>query len=253
MDLSKNKIKMVRSLEMKKHRKETGLFVAEGNKLVTDNLSMMKCETLIATPEWYHSHPQAKAPEMIVVNREEMSKVSFLKTPQEVMGIFRQPSYVLQPEALKDKLSLVLDTVQDPGNLGTIIRLADWFGIEHIICSPETADCFAPKTVQATMGAIARIQVHYTPLIPFLEKMQGTPVYGTFLEGDNLYNEKLTSNGLIVMGNEGKGISDELRPFISREVHIPSFPADRETSESLNVAIATAIICSEFRRNSTHS
>ncbi|MEG1586898.1 MAG: RNA methyltransferase [Bacteroidales bacterium] len=248
MNLSKNKIKMIRSLEMKKNRKEFGLFVAEGNKLVTDNLSMMKCETLIATPEWYQNHPEAQAPEMIEVSRDEMSRVSFLKTPQEVMGIFRQPEYTLQPEIVKEKLSLVLDTVQDPGNLGTIIRLADWFGIEHIICSPETADCFAPKTVQATMGAIARIQVHYTPLIPFLKEIEGTPVYGTFLEGENIYSETLSENGLIVMGNEGKGISDELRPFISREVHIPSFPADRDTSESLNVAIATAIICSEFRR-----
>ncbi|MEG2947449.1 MAG: RNA methyltransferase [Bacteroidales bacterium] len=249
MNLSKNKIKMVRSLEMKKFRKETGLFVAEGNKLVTDNLSMMKCETLIATPEWFAAHPAAKAPEMIETNREEMSKVSFLKTPQEVMGIFRQPAYTLNPDELRGKLSLVLDTVQDPGNLGTIIRLADWFGIEDIVCSAETADCFAPKTVQATMGAIARIRVHYTSLPDFLQQMKGIPVYGTFLEGNNIYNETLSREGLIVMGNEGKGISDELRPFISHEVHIPSFPTDRETSESLNVAIATAIICSEFRRS----
>lgn len=248
MNLSKNKIKMIRSLEMKKFRKETGLFVAEGNKLVTDNLPVMKCETLIATPEWFAVHPTAKAPEMIEVTRDEMSKVSFLKTPQEVMGVFRQPQYTLEPEQIKSKLSLVLDTVQDPGNLGTIIRLADWFGIEDIICSPETVDCFSPKTVQATMGAIARIRVHYTPLPAFLEQMRDVPVYGTFLEGENIYNETLTENGLIVMGNEGKGISDELRRFISHEVHIPSFPADRETSESLNVAIATAIICSEFRR-----
>lgn len=249
MNLSKNKIKMIRSLEMKKFRKETGLFVAEGNKLVTDNLPVMKCETLIATSDWFSAHPGAKAPEMIEVTRDEMGKVSFLKTPQEVMGVFRQPEYILQPEKMKEKLSLVLDTVQDPGNLGTIIRLADWFGIEDIVCSPETADCFAPKTVQATMGAISRIRVHYTPLPEFLEKMQDTPIYGTFLEGENLYKETLTANGLIVMGNEGKGISDELRRFISHEVHIPSFPPDRETSESLNVAIATAIICSEFRRS----
>ncbi|MGL4293955.1 MAG: RNA methyltransferase [Bacteroidales bacterium] len=249
MDLSKNKIKMIRALEMKKHRRETGLFVAEGNKLVTDNLAGMKCETLIATPEWFAANPKAVAPEMITATREEIGKASFLKTPQEVMGIFRQPEYDLHPSELKQKLTLVLDTVQDPGNLGTIIRLADWFGIENIVCSPETADCFAPKTVQATMGAIARIRVHYTPLVPFLEQMTEVPVYGTFLEGENIYSKSLSQNGLVIMGNEGKGISDALRPFITDEVHIPSFPSDRETSESLNVAIATAIICSEFRRN----
>lgn len=249
MILSKNKIKMIRSLELKKNRKETGLFVAEGNKLVTDNLSVMKCEILVATSDWYIQNPNAKAPEMYKVNRDEMNRVSFLKTPQEVLGIFRQPVYELNPAELKNKLSLVLDTVQDPGNLGTIIRLADWFGIENIICSPETTDCFAPKTIQATMGAIARVHVHYTPLIDFMKTMEGTPVYGTFLEGENIYREALSENGLIVMGNEGKGISDKLRPYISRELHIPSFPAERETSESLNVAIATAIICSEFRRN----
>lgn len=250
MILSKNKIKQIRSLEQKKQRRETGLFVAEGNKLVNDNLSFMKCETLVATPEWYAANPMAKAPEMIEASRDELQKVSFLKTPQEVLGVFRQPTYQFDIPVLKEQLVLVLDTIQDPGNLGTIIRLADWFGIEHIICSPETVDCFSPKTVQATMGAIARIKVHYTPLIPFLKAFEGSPVYGTFLEGTNIYEEKLSTNGLIIMGNEGKGISDDLRPFINRELHIPSYPTDRETSESLNVAIATAIICSEFRRRS---
>ena len=248
MNLSKNKIKLIRSLEQRKFRRETGLFVAEGNKLVTDNLTSMRCETLIATPQWLTAHPEAKAPEIIEASREELGKVSFLKTPQEVVGVFRRPSYELRPEALRGKLTLVLDTVQDPGNLGTIIRLADWFGIEDIVCSAETADCFAPKTVQATMGAIARVRVHYTDLAAFLSAMEGMPVYGTFLEGDNLYETPLTAEGLIVMGNEGRGISDALRPLITREVHIPSFPPERTTSESLNVAIATAIICAEFRR-----
>lgn len=250
MLLSKNKIKFIKSLELKKNRKEAGLFVAEGNKLVNDNLPFMKCETLIATPEWYASNPDAKASERITVTREELSKVSFLKTPQEVMGVFRQPVYTLDPNQLNEQLSLVLDTVQDPGNLGTIIRLADWFGIEHIICSPETVDCFSPKTVQSTMGAIARVKVHYTPIIPFLKAMGDVPVYGTFLEGKNIYSEALSQTGLIVMGNEGKGISPDLRPYISKELHIPSYPLERETSESLNVAIATSIICAEFRRRS---
>jgi TrmH family RNA methyltransferase len=255
MNLSKNKIKLIRSLEQRKFRRETGLFVAEGNKLVGDNLRVMTCDTLVATPEWYAAHPDAVAAapdaELIIASRDELAKASFLKTPQEVLGVFRRPSYTLDAESLCRKLTLVLDTVQDPGNLGTIIRLADWFGIDDVVCSPETADCFAPKTVQATMGAIARVRVHYTELAPLLSDLRerrALPVYGTFLEGDNLYESELSAEGLIVMGNEGRGISDALRPYISREVHIPSYPADRDTSESLNVAIATAIICAEFRR-----
>ena len=248
MIISKNKIKFIHSLELKKNRKESNLFVAEGNKLVSEALSSMHCDTLVATSEWFEQHPLAHAPEMLEADKEMMNKVSFLKTPQEVLGLFEMPSHTLSAGSLKSRLSLVLDTIQDPGNLGTIIRLADWFGIEDIICSPETADCYAPKTVQATMGAIARIRVHYTPLIPFLEQMKGVPVYGTYLEGDNIYQQNLSPNGLIVMGHEGRGIAPELDPFMTKKLHIPSYPHNRETSESLNVAIATSIICSEFRR-----
>ena len=160
MTLSKNKIKLINSLESKKHRRETGLFVAEGNKLVKDNLPFMDCHTLIATESWLAENPDIQAKEIIRADQDDLRKASFLKTPQDVIALFYQPEYKLDPDNLKDKLSLVLDTVQDPGNLGTIIRLADWFGIDDIICSPETVDCFNPKTVQATMGAIARIRVH---------------------------------------------------------------------------------------------
>lgn len=246
--LSKNNIKFIKSLELKKYRKESALFVAEGSKLVNDTLLHLPCEMLIATTQWLMANPLAKANTIIEASQIDINKASFLKTPQDVIGVFKQPHHLLDPTQLSDKLSIVLDTIQDPGNLGTIIRLADWFGIENIICSLETVDCFGPKTVQATMGAISRIKVHYTPLTPFLEQMQGCAIYGTFLEGKNIYEESLSDSGLIIMGNEGKGISDNLRPYINQELHIPSFPADRETSESLNVAIATAIICSEFRR-----
>ena len=194
-------------------------------------------------------NPDIQAKEIIRADKDDLRKASFLKTPQDVIALFYQPEYKLDPDNLKDKLSLVLDTVQDPGNLGTIIRLADWFGIDDIICSPETVDCFNPKTVQATMGAIARIRVHYTPLAPFLKELSHMNIYGTFLEGDDIYKEKLSTSGLIVMGNEGNGISDEIRSLINKELHIPAFPVGKQTSESLNVAIATAIICSEFRRN----
>ncbi len=247
--LSKNVIQTVRRLEMRKFRRQDGLFIAEGNKLVEDNLSSMKCRRLIAVEAWWQAHPEAEqwAEVCHCVTPDELQRASLLATPQEVMGIFATPRYELQPQALRQRLTLVLDDVQDPGNVGTIIRLADWFGITDVVCSPATADCFAPKVVQASMGAIARVRVHYTPLLPFLESMAGTPVYGTYLEGENIYQSTLTPAGLIVMGNEGKGISPELAPLITRRLNIPSF-AVGPASESLNVGVATAIIASEFKR-----
>ena len=248
MALSKNKIKQIKSLELKKFRKQEGVFVAEGNKLVRDNLSFMKCRTIIATKEWLNENNDIQAEEIIEATKEDINKVSFLKTPQDVLAVFYTPHYTLDAGLLKNKLSIVLDSIQDPGNLGTIIRLADWFGIEDIICSNETTDCYSPKTVQSTMGAIARVKIHYTQLDDFFKEMEGTPVYGTYLEGDNIYSTDLTKTGLIVMGNEGNGISDEVAPYITKKLNIPSYPPERETSESLNVAIATSIVCSEFRR-----
>jgi TrmH family RNA methyltransferase len=145
-------------------------------------------------------------------------------------------------------LVLALDRVQNPGNLGTIIRLADWFGISDIVCSEDTADCFNPKVVQATMGAILRVRVHYTNLAKWLGEQRGVKVYGTFLEGENIYSMALDKNGVIVMGNEGQGVSSEVAAKVSHKLLIPPYPADRCGSESLNVAVATAVICSEFRR-----
>ena len=149
-----------------------------------------------------------------------------------------------------EELVLALDEVQNPGNLGTIVRLADWFGIGDIVCSPGTADCFNPKVVQATMGAILRVRVHYTDLPRFLAEAagRGTPVYGTFLEGDNIYDAPLTRGGIVVMGNEGRGVTPETARTVTRKLFIPPYPADRHGSESLNVAMATGIVCAEFRR-----
>jgi len=149
-----------------------------------------------------------------------------------------------------EELVLALDEVQNPGNLGTIVRLADWFGIGDIVCSSGTADCFNPKVVQATMGAILRVRVHYTDLPRFLAEAagRGTPVYGTFLEGDNIYDAPLTRGGIVVMGNEGRGVTPETARTVTRKLFIPPYPADRHGSESLNVAMATGIVCAEFRR-----
>jgi TrmH family RNA methyltransferase len=165
------------------------------------------------------------------------------------MGIFRQPRHDADITAPERELCLALDSVQDPGNLGTIIRIADWFGIENIFCSQGTVDAYSPKTVQATMGAIGRVKVHYVDLPSFIETIkERAPLYGTFLDGDDIYGKKLENRGLVIMGNEGNGISEECRKHITEKLFIPNYPVGRETSESLNVSVATAIICSEFRR-----
>ena len=171
-----------------------------------------------------------------------------LKTPQDVLAVFEQPHYVAQSNVIEHSLCLALDGVQDPGNLGTIIRLADWFGIEHIFCSQGTVDVYNPKTVQATMGALARVKLYYVNLPELIASLKQTPVYGTFLDGNNMYDEKLSEHGLIIMGNEGNGISKEVEKLVNKRLYVPNYPLYRETSESLNVAIATAIVCAEFRR-----
>lgn len=247
--LSKNKIKYIRSLELKKNRKEEQVFVAEGHKLVGDLLGHFSCRLLLATTDWLQTHTTVTADEIIEVTQEELIHASFQKTPQEVLAIFKQPNYEVNMETIRNSLSLMLDDIQDPGNLGTIIRLADWFGIEHIFCSTGTVDVFNPKTVQATMGALARVKVHYCSLPQLISCLKkDIPIYGTFLNGNVIYDEELSSNGLIIMGNEGKGISVDVEKLINKRLYIPNYPPERETSESLNVAMATAIICAEFRR-----
>ena len=246
--LSKNKIKYIRSLELKKIRKEEKVFLAEGPKLVGDLLGHLSCSFLAATSSWLREHTSVQADEIAEVTQDELSRASLLKTPQQVLAVFRQPEYILNTSILRDSLCLALDDVQDPGNLGTIIRLADWFGIEHIICSSNTVDIYNPKTVQATMGGIARVKTYYTPLPDLIRSLGDIPVYGTFLDGKNIYGQPLSRNGLIVMGNEGNGISKEVEALINQKLYMPNYPQERETSESLNVAIATAIVCAEFRR-----
>ena len=248
MILSKNKIKYIQSLKDKKHRLEYRTFVAEGDKMVTELLDVMKCHILIGTKEFLASVNTRNIDEVIEVSEDELSKASFLKTPQNVLAVFYQPEYNINSTDIKCLLSIALDGIQDPGNMGTIVRLADWYGIENIFCSKDTADIYNPKTVQATMGALARVRVHYLDLPQLLSDNKDIPIYGTLLDGKNMYSEELTDNGIIVMGNEGNGIRPEIRQLLNKHLYIPSYPSDRQTSESLNVAIATAIICAEFRR-----
>ena len=251
--LSKNKIKYIHSLELKKNRKEEHAFVAEGHKLVGDLLGHFPCKLLVATHAWLERNPGMKADEIIEVTQEELTRASLQKAPQEVLAVFEQPTYEMDASVVSQKLCLALDDVQDPGNLGTIIRLADWFGIEHIFCSQGTVDVYNPKTIQATMGALARVKLHYCHLPSFIASLKDTPVYGTFLDGENMYGKNLSEHGLIVMGNEGNGISDEVGKLVNERLYIPNYPPQRETSESLNVAIATSVICAEFRRRITNA
>lgn len=243
--ISKNQIKYLRSLETKKGRKKEMAFVAEGPKVVADLMEIQKPLHVFATDSWM---AEGKYNDVVAVTDEELRKISFLQHPQQVVAVF--PMFKDDVAAVdQSKLSLVLDGVQDPGNLGTIIRIADWFGITDIFCSVETADVYNPKVVQATMGSIARVHVVYTDLCCMLSSLPSNfPIYGTFLDGEDIYGKELPATGLVVMGNEGKGISAPVSKYINNRLLIPNYPHGRKTADSLNVAVATAIVCSEFRR-----
>ena len=239
--ISKNQIKLIRSLELKKNRKREGLFVAEGPKVVGDLLRAGYLpHSIFSTRE----QPGAQ-----LVTDDELQRISFLQHPQEVLAVMEIPHD--HPDAdltsASDRLALALDGVQDPGNVGTIIRIADWFGIDTIYCSQDTADVYNPKVVQATMGSLAHVHIIYCDL-PALLRETSCPVYGTLLDGDNIYQQELSANGIIIMGNEGNGISPEVRQLITHKLFIPNYHQGPETAESLNVAIATAVTCAEFQR-----
>lgn len=246
--LSANKIKFIRSLSQKKFREEHGLFIAEGEKIVQEALN-----SGYNVKEVYYEKE---------IGREAMERITCLSSPSPVLAVIEKPNFT--PDSILQSISsqedpsgrkplyLALDGVKDPGNLGTIIRIADWFGIDAIFASPGSVEVYNPKVVQATMGAIFRKQVIYTDLAQVCDKFlsAGLPVFGTFLDGKNLYENlpQVQKKGLIVMGSESFGISPQLEALISNKLLIPPYPADSVTSESLNVAIATAIICAEFRR-----
>lgn len=243
--MTKADIQLVRALADKRGRTEQGLFIAEGEKLIGElRASALRIRRIYALEGLF------EGADVETVAPRDMERISQLKTPSKALALVEIPRYELHPEALKSQLTLALDQVQNPGNLGTIIRLADWFGIGEIVCSEDSADCFNPKVVQATMGAILRVRVHYTPLAPLLAEAagHGIPVYGTFLEGRNIYQSSLSPTGIVVMGNEGRGVTDAVARHITQRLFIPPWPAGRRGSESLNVAMATGIVCAEFRR-----
>ena len=275
--LSKNQIKLIKSLETKKNRKREGLFVAEGPKVVGDLLRAgYQPHSIFTTSQPSTFNP---TPSTFNVTDDELHRISFLQHPQEVLAVFHIPTSALNPppsplHPQPHTLNLALDGVQDPGNVGTIIRIADWFGITQIYCSPDSADVYNPKVVQATMGSIARLNITYfDTLCDYLSTLpSGIPVYGAVLDGENIYTSTLTPHGVIIMGNEGNGISAPVREMLTHKLLIPqggnevkgqrskvkgencqlsTVNCQLSTAESLNVSIATAIILSEFRRPST--
>lgn len=245
--------KTVRSLSTTKGRRAEGCFVVEGTKSVLDALGSFELRGLYATSAWYDSHSDVRVSETLCycATRAEMERMTSLSTPSDVMAVFAIPTYPL-PRVTRDHLYLALDDVADPGNLGTIVRMADWFGVEDIFASRDTVDIYNPKAVMATMGSIGRVRVHYVDLHELLARSAdgGVQVWGTFLDGVNLYDMDSTAptGGIIVMGNEGHGISADVARTVTRRLYIPPYPANRHGAESLNVAVATAITLAEFRR-----
>lgn len=239
-------IQFVRSLADKRVRDRERLFVAEGAKLVEEIMASALTIRCV-----YTTRAELRGERVELVDRRDMERISQLKTPTDTLAVVEQPTYEFDIRRVADSLVLALDGVQNPGNLGTIIRLADWFGVEDIVCSAECADCFNPKVVQATMGAILRVRIHYTDNLARLLHTAsecGAPIYGTLLEGENIYEHRLEQRGVVVMGNEGRGLSEECRNVLTDKLLVPPYPIDVATSESLNVAMATGIVLAEFRR-----
>lgn len=238
--LSKNQVRFINSLKRKKIRKSEGLFLAEGKKLVTDLLrSDIQVDRIFCVPEFEYS----ESDKVQLISDKELRSISSLTAPNAVLAVFKIPE---SKPVIHHGIAVALDDINDPGNLGTIIRLCDWFNVPQIMCSQNTVDCYNPKVVQSSMGSLARVQINYLDLAEHLKREKRT-VYGTFMEGQSLYETSFGEEGVLVMGNEANGISDEIRSRVDKELGIPQFGSQQKT-ESLNVAMATAIFLSEMRR-----
>ena len=243
--VSKSQIKLITSLEQKKNRTKSGLFIVEGKKGIREILnSQFELDSLFTTGDDFDAPPSKTH----LINEAELKKISRLKTPQSALALFKIPEENIP--VIKN-LVVALDGIRDPGNLGTIIRLCDWFGIETLLCSNDTVDCYNPKVVQATMGSITRVTISYVDLELVLKNNIDQPVVGTFLKGENIYSTQLPNKGILILGNEANGISEEVEKMVSQKLNIPRFGKSQST-ESLNVATATAILLSEFRRQATY-
>ncbi|MDZ4203572.1 MAG: RNA methyltransferase [Bacteroidales bacterium] len=254
--LSRNQIKLITSLQQKKFRKLHGLFLAEGERLVGELLmSNLHLHALFALPGWIEKNsqlPEAYRKMVQQVSASELERISTLKTSNQVLALFEIPHYRFEPQLMGQEPLLMLDDIQDPGNLGTIMRTADWFGIRNILCSKNTAEAFSPKTIQSSMGSIARVKIFYLDLMEVLQQTQSdAPVYGALLDGNTINKTHFLPNAILLIGNEGHGISNSLQKYITHPVYIPPF-LDASPGiirpESLNASMATAILCWEYRR-----
>jgi len=243
--ITKNQKKLIRSLKLKKNRISHGLFVAEGVKVINEFLNTsLQLKHLFVVKEYTHLFKGASESCTEIVTNSELAQLSFLTTAQKAIAVFKIPTP--DTKAAKKGIELALDGVNDPGNLGTIIRLCDWFGITNLICSENTVDCYNPKVVQSTMGSLTRVNISYVNLNTYLQNTD-LPILGTFMKGENIYKTTLPKQGILIMGNEANGISDEVKPLITQQLTIPRF-GELQQTESLNVATATAILLSEFKR-----
>jgi RNA methyltransferase, TrmH family len=255
--ISKNRIAFLRSLQQKKTRREQGLFVAEGTKNVLELLhSPLHCNYIVATTDWWKGRRLSRTiiADADTADEKEMERISALSTAPDVLAVFRIPEQTLTAENLLHGYTLVADGIRDPGNLGTLIRIADWFGISRVLCSADTAEVWNPKTVQATMGSLARVQTAEVNLPELLAEVKvrsngQLPVYGAFLSGTSVYETSFSSNGIIIIGSESHGISDAVKELVSQHITIPSFSTGKG-AESLNAGVAAGIICAEMRRQS---
>jgi RNA methyltransferase, TrmH family len=256
--ISKNKARFIISLQKKKSRDKEGLFVIEGDKLVKEFLkAKIKITTLFAKTEFIKTlsaDMTRYATDIEDVSYDELKNISTLKTPQNAIAVVPVFENSFDSTKVLKELCIALDCVQDPGNLGTIIRAAAWFGIKNIICSPDCVDVYNPKVIQASMGAVLHVNVHYYDLktLISLANKKMIPVFGTLLEGKSIYNHKLDKRGIIILGNESRGISDELIPFITEKIKIPGVTKTRPGIESLNVSMAASVVLSEFFRKSVY-
>ncbi len=249
--LTNNKIKLIKSLDKKRERIESGCFVVEGEKMVRE-LLMSRFETIevFAVQQYIDELPAnlKRKAEITAISEHDLERISFLKTPNKAVALAKLPEK-RTPADLRG-LSIALDNVQDPGNLGTIVRTAAWFGITNVFCSPDTVDVYNPKVIQSTMGAIFKVNVTYCDLaeLAATARKAGIPMFGTRLDGKNLYAAKLPKDAIVVMGNESKGLSAEISALMDSNLKIPSYAPPTSDMESLNVAVATAIVCAEFCR-----
>lgn len=247
--ISKNKISEIKKLSQKKFREETGLFLVEGTKSVCDLLrSQIPVKELFATNPWLLEHErELTAVNAVEVSDNELERISALTTPQQVLVVARIPHQDIS-QISYDIPILALDGIRDPGNLGTIVRTADWFGFQQVVCSPDCVELTNPKTIQATMGSFTRMKVFYTDLEKFLHspKIKGT-IYGTFMQGDAIQHVDFQKNDILIIGNEGKGISPEIEKCVQRKIHIPSYACHADHAESLNASIAAAVVMYQFR------